>query len=101
VLRDSRYGRRMHRAYVWVKIPLAVLAGIATWWLWSELVSNPTKSAPGAPPAGFTAGVSTAVLIGVVLSLLYPIVLAGVIRMRAVREFYQNAHMSTRASAYF
>jgi hypothetical protein len=92
-LRDSRSARRLHWVYVWVKIPLVILAVIAGAWMMSGLMNSMATlpNAPGGPPPPTAAWGNVMVvyaIIGGMVALAYPIALIFVLRSRTAREYY-------------
>ena len=83
VLRDSRPALRLHWVYAGVKIPLAILAGVMGWWMWSGLVSS--GSGMQRHWGGQVMQLVVMVLAG--LSLIYPIALLIILRRRDVRSY--------------
>lgn len=84
VLRDSRTALRLHWIYVLAKLPLAMIALLAGWWVWGSVTARENA-------AGFALGPGIARLIVVVLALLsvlYPLALIVVLRRRDVRNYF-------------
>ena len=94
VLRDSAKGQAAHWWYVWIKIPLVIVAVIANAVMWSGFM-NAVTTASGAggtaPPRAAFAGVMMVwALMAGGLALAYPIGLIFALRSRTVRNYYNS-----------
>jgi hypothetical protein len=91
VLRDSPRARRLHWIYVAAKIPLIVVAAVATALMTSSMLSG-VMAMPGAGMApGFTTWmVVIQVVMTAAIALVYPVALIFVLRSRSVREYYES-----------
>jgi hypothetical protein len=88
-LRYSPDGAKLHWRYVWMKIPLVVVATAAGIWVAAGMVRSITASMPpGAMPVPMTLMMSISTIMGALFSLAYPIGLIAVLRSRTVREYY-------------
>ncbi|HEV2295608.1 MAG TPA: hypothetical protein VGR35_17300 [Tepidisphaeraceae bacterium] len=84
MLRQHPRAGRLHKIYAWVKIPVAIVGGIAWVLLWTSFATLGTGTAPAATSPGFVIGCIVAVLAGCA----YPIAILIALRTRAVREYY-------------
>ena len=101
VLRGSFSGRRMHWIYVWVKIPLALVGGIAGWLTWKELfIAVGATGRRSAPPGSFELGLGIMIAVGTLVVLIYPIALMAVLSTRTVREYYTSVREDEAARKY-
>jgi hypothetical protein len=81
VLRQNSRGRLLHNIYAAVKLPLAIVATIATYQFWATFRANSTTGMAGASLlAAFVA-----------FGAIYPIVLLFVMQSRTVRDYYTTA----------
>jgi len=83
VLRQHPRGGRLHKIYAWIKIPLAIVAGIAWVMLWASLFSG-----GGAAARSMTPAVITGAVVAVLVGCLYPVALLIALRTKSVREYY-------------
>jgi hypothetical protein len=83
VFRGSHAGARQHRIYALIKIPLALLAGVASGWMYFGFVSSMPFSTRGI-------GVFFVVfaIVAAVISMAYPIGLLIALQSRSVRGYY-------------
>jgi hypothetical protein len=97
VLRDSPRGATLHWTYVWIKIPLVIVAVVANAAMWSgffnAFASAAAAGAPGSPAARMP-GMGRVMLVWAMmaggLALAYPIGLIFALRSRTVREYYNS-----------
>ena len=85
LLRHSSQARGMHQVFALVKIPLALIAMAAFWWMMDDIADN-LRQVPGAgtPTDGF-------IVFGLVLAgagLIYPVALLITMQSRSVRDYY-------------
>jgi hypothetical protein len=91
VLRDSPRGAMLHWIYVWIKIPLVLIAAGAGAWMMLGFFSSIAAMPGTAPPPGSFASVITFMaVVGGLLALAYPVSLIFVLRSRRVREYYNT-----------
>jgi hypothetical protein len=89
LMRNGRFGRRLHLAYAFVKIPLSIGGGLATAAATSDFWLAVTDKLAGAdPPTAHRIFVETAVAI-CGAGLIYPILLLITMNTRRVRHFYR------------
>lgn len=92
VLRGSFASPRMLRIYAWIKIPLALIAGIGLTMLGYELsraiLSNPTMGAASSSASSARAGFAIAGGLAVVFGLAFPVAILIALRSRTVSEYY-------------
>jgi len=86
-LRNSLSGARLHWIYLILKLPLALIAGGLTWWLWSEFLTVQSTN----PSSGFASFAAITALIGIVFAALYPLALIFILQSRTVRDYYKSA----------
>ena len=85
-LRQSPRGRRLHLIYAFIKIPLAIAAGVASAWVARDLMAS--FAGPGVPTPP-TSGYSLfSGLMPLVLGCAYPAALLIVLNVKSVREYY-------------
>lgn len=82
-LRQSLAGRRLHLVYAWLKLPLAVVGGIAITWLFTAFFSL----APGGAFAG--TGMIYSALWMSFIACIYPIALIITLNTRSLRQYYK------------
>ena len=87
-LRSSLSGARLHWIYVFIKLPLVLLAAAITWWLWSEFLAVQSST----PRTGIGSAAAIIALIGIVCAALYPLALIFILQSSVVREYYKNAY---------
>lgn len=83
-LRQSPRGRRLHFIYVGIKLPLAVVAGVASAWATHDLMASVGGSAA---PTVFPAVASGA--LPLILGIAYPIALLIALNLKATRDYYR------------
>lgn len=83
VLRDSRSGGKLHWIYIWLKIPLVIVAAVAGAMFWHDLAA---ATSPGNPTAVPMFVVSA--LMGAAMALAYPVALMFVLKSRGVKNYY-------------
>jgi hypothetical protein len=92
MLRNWPRADRLHRIYVAVKIPLIATAAIATWWIYSGMMSGMfiVNGTPGAQAnfAHTMAMIQAVVMAGI--SLVYPVALLIVLSTRTSREYFKR-----------
>jgi uncharacterized membrane protein len=92
MLRDSPLAWRLHRIYLLLKLPLVMVAALATWWTYSGLMSGLFANSPGAASTAGSANIGaiflTAFWTGI--SLIYPIALLVVLSTRTSREQFHR-----------
>jgi hypothetical protein len=92
-LRDSFAARRLHWAYVWIKIPLAIVAVFAWAWLLHGLYTGMSTMAllrggGGGLPTNFVSVLLyVAVSLGIA-GLIYPVALVFALRSKAANDYY-------------
>lgn len=86
-VRSSRHGRRLHWIYVWIKVPLAVLAAMTGYWVYIDLFDNVSKSS-AATTVTMPTGVAIMFAVVMTLGVAYPISLMIALRAKTVRAFY-------------
>lgn len=87
VLRQSPRGAALHAVYAWIKIPLAILGGVAIAMLWGSFIGGMMQGAVGA------SDVTAVYVIAAMIALagcIYPIALLIVLRTRGVRDYYNS-----------
>ncbi len=89
VLRHSPRGGRLHAAYAWLKIPLAIGGAAAAAWLWWSFDANPAPGGGGGPGVADTNYVITTAALAAIVTCLHPLALLIALRQRPVREYYQ------------
>jgi hypothetical protein len=90
-LRQHPLGGRLHAIYAWMKIPAAVVGGLAVGWMVHGVFSGMASTMPpaaGGPPAEMIAAGYAVTLAG--LGLIYPIALLIALRTRTIREYYAS-----------
>jgi len=97
VLRNSLAGAKLHWVYIWIKIPLAIFAAVAAWWLWTTYIAAMSNSRG---PTGFASSAAIMGLIGNAFAVLYPIVLAILLKSRPVTQYYTTAREEALARPY-
>ena len=97
VLRGSLSGSRLHWIYVFVKIPVAIIAVVVTWILWNLYLATLTTTGQ---TGGFGSAAAVLAMIGIALGVLYPIVLIILLRSRTVRDYYRTAREEALARPY-
>ena len=92
VLADWRRATSLHRLYVVLKLPLAVLAGFASWWMMAAIMKSFGQPGPaGVPFPGFDTLIAVSSVVGGFLfSAAYPIALIFVLRSRTWREYFAS-----------
>ena len=92
VLRHSPRGARLHWAYVWLKLPLAVVGALAYGWMMAEMMRGMSRTlAAAGGGAGFPLPGFFFALYSVIMLLIgwaYPIGLIFALRSRGVRAYY-------------
>ena len=101
VLRHSPRGARLHWAYVWIKLPLAVVGAVAYGWMMAEMMRGMSRNfaAAGAGPV-FPTQTLFFIFYGVFMLLIswaYPIGLIFTLRSRGVRAYYGSIAEARRA----
>lgn len=93
ILRQHRLGRRFHLIFAWLKILLAISAGLAWGLLWSGILSQ------GGGPGGSSVRPESAIGIASVILFFtgatYPIALIIALRSRTVRDYYVGITVET------
>lgn len=84
VMRQSPSGRRLHRIWASIKIPLVLIGGGIWWW---TLRSFSTSAAQGNASDGGDTLVTMATVISL-LGLIYPVILLIVLRSRTANDYY-------------
>src|SRR5205823_2005173 len=90
VLRDSRKGPRYHWMYIWMKIPLVILAAIASFLTYQSMMSGMSTMPGTPPPPAFSktiGAVSATMTAGIALA--YPVALIFLLNSRQVKQHYQ------------
>jgi len=80
-LRDSRRALHRHWVYVWLKIPLAIVSGVETWWTFRVLV----RGMQGPKYAWVDSFAIVLAIAGLLMALIYPVGLMFVLRTSKVR----------------
>jgi hypothetical protein len=92
MLRQHPRAGMLHKLYAWIKIPVAIMGGIAWVLLWTSIMSSAVAAAPGGSTPATTGAVTTAVVTGSVIAIvvgcLYPVSLLFALRSKTVREYY-------------
>jgi len=86
LLRSSSIAARLHWVYALLKLPLAVLGGVAFAWVMQDLMSGIGRLSGGGD-GGSAGAAGIAMAIGIA-GVIYPIVLIIVFSTGTVREFY-------------
>jgi hypothetical protein len=81
VLRQNSKGRLLHNIYAGLKLPLAIVATIATYQFWATFRASTTT--------GSAAAIGMAALVA--LGMVYPLGLLIVMQTRTVRDYYKSA----------
>jgi hypothetical protein len=87
VLGNSPAGARLHWIYVWLKIPIAIIAALALSWMMQSFVTSMGMPAGGFP---FFSWSSVGIYSGF-WGCAYPIALIFALRSRTVRAYYAEA----------
>ena len=95
VLAGSFRARRLLKIYAWLKIPLAVTAGIALPIMFYEFVGGVAASTPGGGAAPVAAGFAVWGVVMTILSLAFPVALLITLRTRTVRNYYNAVSAGT------
>jgi uncharacterized membrane protein YphA (DoxX/SURF4 family) len=91
LLRNSPRALRLHWIYVILKLPLIVLAAVATWWTYTGMMNSMSAFTGAATPPGFGNTMAAfQAIFAAVFSLLYPIALLFVLRTRTAREYFKK-----------
>ena len=93
VLRNRRSGRKLHWIFVAIKLPLALLTAVATYFLTEQMMRNVTAAVPGGPgtlPGFTTSMVLFQTLLGLAMALAYPITLTFLLRSRTARDYFAS-----------
>jgi hypothetical protein len=86
-LGQSPRGRRLHLVYAWIKIPLEIVACIATAWVARDLMASINAGGAGGVTPTLSWGLITAV-IPALLGLAYPVGLLIAFNTRSMRDYY-------------
>ncbi len=84
MLRQHPRAGRMHKIYAWLKIPIAIVGGIAWIFFWTSFATL----GGGTAPAATSPGVMIGSVIAVVVGCLYPVALLIALHTRRVRDYY-------------
>jgi hypothetical protein len=100
MLRNSPRSWTMHRIYIVGKIPLALVAAYAMWWV-NMSYADPTHSNDpqfGPGTANYAAGVSLSIAVGTgLVSLIYPIALLFLLSSRQSKSFLSELRQYSNA----
>ena len=84
-LRQSPRARRLHFIYAFVKVPLAITAGLAAAGVARDLMAGMAGAAPGTTGFSLFSGITP-----IVLGCAYPLALLVVLNTRTVRDYYRE-----------
>jgi hypothetical protein len=85
-LRQSPRARRWHLIYSFLKLPLAVLAGLSSAWVARDLMAGMAGAgAPVTPTMGFSLFSG---IVPIVLGCAYPVALLIVLNLKQVKDYY-------------
>ncbi len=90
VLRDSPAARRMHLAWAILKLPLAVVGGVATWMMLHDMGAAGSGGGSGAQSAGQEVFASMMTVLTVLLVCAYPVAVLIVMNRKTAREYYAS-----------
>jgi hypothetical protein len=93
MLRNSPGSYRLHRVYAVAKLPLIMMAAIATWWTVSSMMNNMMAGMPNSPPGMQGIGNMTAIFEAIFYGLfaaVYPVVILIVLSMRTAKEWRER-----------
>jgi hypothetical protein len=90
LLRNSPGFWRPHWWFVWLKIPLAIVAGVASWMTYTSMMSSfaSTPAGPAASSATLSAFMIIPTIIWACFSMAYPVALIFVLSSRAAKSYY-------------
>ncbi len=97
-LRQTPRGRALHLIFALLKIPLAVLCGVAWCWLIGEVMSS-------MPHTGGTTGITPilpmrlfVLCLVTVAAIIYPIALLIALQTPSIRDYYKSGSVSSDGS---
>lgn len=98
MLRDSPRADRLHRIYVAMKIPLVIVAAIATWWIYTGMMSGMfvTTGGPGSPASFANTMATVEAVIMAAISLVYPVALLIVLSTGTSRGYFARLRSGLR-----
>lgn len=85
MLRQHPRGARLHKIYAWLKIPTAIVGGIAWVMLWTSIIAS---TAPAGSAGAVTPTIITGSVIAIVVGCLYPVALLIALQVKSVREYF-------------
>ena len=92
-LRDSRKAGKWHWVYLFVKIPLVILASVTGVLMMRGTMSSMGIGMPPGMPGGasfFSMMMLVSAVFGLAIGLAYPVALIFILRSRDVREYYSG-----------
>jgi hypothetical protein len=89
VLRNVLSGRKLHWIYIWIKLPLALVAVAMTAWLWWQY-GEAARLNPGSTFTG-EEGMAMGVMIAAIFGLVYPLALMMTLKSRGMKDYYVQA----------